>query len=75
MAYLVASVASLTGLIAVLRRRVRQPRMAVGLVAGMAIGIALLILLSVRIFDLMDDVASTCPCEPIIDQVRISAQT
>jgi hypothetical protein len=71
-AYLVASVASLTGLIAVLRNRGRHPRLAAGLVAGMTLGIVLLVLLSVRIFGLMDDVSSTCPCEPIIDQVRIS---
>jgi hypothetical protein len=32
--------------------------------------VVLLVLLSVRIFDLMAGAASTCPCEPIIDQVR-----
>jgi predicted Co/Zn/Cd cation transporter (cation efflux family) len=68
-AYAIALVATVTALVAVLRRR-RRPRTAVGLLAGMAVGIALLVLLTVRIVGLMDEVASTCPCEPIIDQIR-----
>jgi len=39
---------------------------------AMAVGIVLIVLLSVRVFGLMGDVASTCPCEPIVDQVRSS---
>ncbi|MFR9781069.1 hypothetical protein ACL02O_34175 [Micromonospora sp. MS34] len=72
-AYFVALVASAAVLVAVLRaRRQRRPKMAVGLLSGMVVGIVLLVLLSARIFGLMNEVASTCPCEPIIDQVRFA---
>jgi uncharacterized membrane protein YkvI len=73
-AYMVALVASVAVPVAVLRMRQRRRRLAAGLLGGMAVGIVLLVLLSVRIFDLMDDVASTCPCEPIVDQVRFSSE-
>ncbi|MDX6654920.1 MAG: hypothetical protein QOH18_1859 [Solirubrobacterales bacterium] len=73
-AYMVALVASVAVPVAVLRMRQRSRRVAAGLLGGMAVGIVLLVLLSVRIFDLMDDVASTCPCEPIVDQVRFSSE-
>jgi uncharacterized membrane protein YfcA len=68
----VASVTSVTGLVAVLRQRKHRPRLAAGLMIGMAIGIALLVVLSVRIVGLFGQVGSTCPCEPLIDQLRNS---
>ncbi|MFC4018368.1 hypothetical protein ACFOW4_10480 [Micromonospora sp. GCM10011542] len=73
LAYLVALVASVVISVTVRRLRLQhRARMAAGLLGGMAVGVLLLVILSVRIFGLIDEVASTCPCEPIIDQVRFS---
>jgi hypothetical protein len=71
-AYLVAGVASVGVLVAVVR--MWQPRrpVAAGLLGGTAVGIMLIVVLSIRIFGLMGEVASTCPCEPVVDQVRLS---
>ncbi|NYF58591.1 hypothetical protein [Micromonospora purpureochromogenes] len=72
-AYLVAVVASAAVLLAARRARRQQRRkMAAGLLSGMVVGILLLVLLSARIFGLMSEVAATCPCDPIIDQVRFA---
>lgn len=70
LAWVVALVASVITGVAALRTRRSQPRMAAGLGAGMAVGVALIVLLSIRIFGLMNDLGSGCPCEPIVDQVR-----
>lgn len=73
LAYLVALVASVVVSVAVRRlRQQHRARMAAGLLGGTAVGVLLLVVLSVRIFGLINEVASTCPCEPIIDQVRFS---
>jgi hypothetical protein len=72
-AYLVVLVATVVVLVAAVRMRRRRWAVA-GLLTGMAIGVTLMVLLSLRIFDLMGDVASTCPCDPIVDQVRFSHQ-
>lgn len=69
-AYLVALVASVAVLVAVRRSWRHHPKVAMGLLSGMGVGIVLVVLLSIRIFGVMDEVASSCPCEPIIDQVR-----
>ena len=71
-AYLVALIASVTVVVATVRVRRDRPRMALGLLVGMAVGVVLLVLLSVRIVGVMNDVAGTCPCEPIIDQIRFA---
>ncbi|BCJ29363.1 hypothetical protein Asera_34710 [Actinocatenispora sera] len=41
-----------------------------GLLAGMAVGLVLVVLLGIRVFDLLDGLGSGCPCEPIVEQVR-----
>jgi uncharacterized membrane protein YhaH (DUF805 family) len=74
-AYLVAMVTSVAvPVITVLRLRRRQRRGIAALLGGMALGLVLIVLLTIRVFNLMNDVASTCPCEPIVDQLRISRQ-
>lgn len=65
---------SVAVLVTVLRSRLHTPKMTVGLLSGTAVGIVLLVLLSARIFGLMNEVPSTCACEPIIDQVRFSSR-
>jgi hypothetical protein len=72
---LLAAVTSVAVPVAAVRRLRRQQRRgARALLGGMALGVALMVLLTVRVFGLMNDVASTCPCEPIFDQLRISRQ-
>lgn len=71
-AYIVALIASAATLVAAVRVRRSRPRTMVGLLVGMTIGVVLVAVLSVRISDLMNDVGGTCPCEPLIDQVRSS---
>ncbi|MFI7492990.1 hypothetical protein ACIBXA_31925 [Micromonospora echinaurantiaca] len=71
-AYLVALVATVAVLVTVRRSRRHHPKMAMGLLSGMGVGILLVLLLSARTFGVMNEVASTCPCEPIIDQVRFA---
>ncbi|WP_238011892.1 hypothetical protein KZZ52_13720 [Dactylosporangium sp. AC04546] len=74
-AYLVAIVTSVVvPVVAVVRSRRRQRRGLAALLSGMALGLLLMVLLTIRVVDLMNDVASTCPCEPIVDQLRISRQ-
>lgn len=71
-AYLVAALTSAAVLGAAwwIRRR----RALTGLLCGMAVGVILMVLLSVRIFNLMADVSGNCPCDPIVDQLRFSHQ-
>ena len=71
-AYLVALVAVVATVVAVFRTRRSRPRFAAGLLGGTALGVVLIVLLTVRVVGVMGDVTSTCPCEPIIDQVRTS---
>lgn len=71
--WVVAAAASVATLVAALLTRRSRPRMAVGLFAGMAVGLVLVVMLSVRILSLTNDLGSGCPCEPIIDQVRWSS--
>ncbi|MBB4752697.1 hypothetical protein [Actinoplanes lobatus] len=48
------------------RQRTGQPIAAS--LAGMAVGLLLTALLTVRVFPVMRQAASTCPCEAILDQ-------
>jgi hypothetical protein len=74
-AYLMAMVTSVAmAVVTVLRLRRGQRRGTAALLGGMALGLVLMALLTVRVLDLMSDVAATCPCEPIVDQLRISRQ-
>jgi hypothetical protein len=74
-AYLLAMITSVAvPVVAVLRMRRRQRRGLAALLGGMAVGLVLMVLLTVRVGNLINDVASTCPCEPIVDQLRISHQ-
>ena len=73
-AHLVTMITSVSVLVAVLRLR-RQRRAAAGLLGGAGVGVMLIVLLSLRVAGIMGDVAGTCPCEPIVDQVRFSHQS
>lgn len=70
--YLVGLVATISVVVGALRTRSRQPWKAVGLAAGMAAGVVLLTLLSVRIVPVMQDAPGGCDCSPLIDQIRMS---
>jgi hypothetical protein len=69
-AWAVSFVASVVTVVAAIRLR-RSRSGLVGLLAGTAVGLALVVLLSVRVFGVMNAVGSGCPCEPIIDQILL----
>lgn len=69
-AYLTAVVTSVGVTIASIRCWRRRRSEALGLLAGAMVGVVLLVLLSMRVLAVMDGVGGTCPCQPLIDQLR-----
>lgn len=68
-AYFVGLIAAIWVAVAALRARRTQPRKAMGLIAGLAVGVLLLALLTVRVLPLMNTAPHGCDCAPIIDQI------
>lgn len=66
----VSFIASVVTVVVAIRMRRGRPRL-VGLLAGMAVGLALVVLMSVRVFGVMNAVGGGCPCGPAIDQLRL----